>query len=209
MTIFFRSLNLQKYGRNNRIDMSQLNEKPWMTTSDTRFRTDDEPIKNNGRINFEDTPGAGGKGNIPGFGWRTTGDETAKADMIRGNWEPNALNQTFFSPENVQIIQNLIRKTVYDNSPTKDIIDPQSTDELLIVMRSIYLTYGRNEPTNIRGQIIELNQRVADWSVPKILSEISMYKTYRKDASTLPVPMSHPVNISPSGTKSKPFTNFF
>ena len=189
--------------------MSQPIEKPWMTPSDTRFRTDSEPIPNSGRISFEERPGAGGSGALPGFGWRSEGDEAAKSDMIRGNWEPNALNQNFFSPENVQIIQNLIRKTVYDQSPTRDIIDPQSTDDLLIIMRSMYLTYGRNEPYNIAGQIKELNQRVADWSVPKIISEISMYKTYRKDASTLPVPMERPVNISPSGTKSKPFTNFF
>lgn len=163
--------------------------------------------QNNGRINFDERPGSGSTSTIPGFGWRTTGDETAKSDMIRGNWEPNALNQTFFSPANVQIVQNLIRKRVYDE--TKEIIDPQSTDELLIVMRSMYLTYGRNEPTKIKEQIAELNKRVADWSVPKITSEMSMYRTYKKDASTLPVPMSHPVNISGSGTKSKPFTNFF
>jgi hypothetical protein len=190
--------------------MSQLNEKHSMTVNKAEFRTDNEPIYNNGRINFDEIPGNKEKGSIiPGFGWRSSGDEMAKADMIRGNWEPNDLNQTFFSPPNVQIIQNLIRRTVYEQSPTKDIIDPQSTDELLIIMRSIYLTYGRNEPTKIKEQIMELNQRVADWSVPKILSEISMYKTYRKDASTLPVPMSRPVNISPIGTKATPFTNFF
>ena len=163
--------------------------------------------QNNGRISFEERPGAGGSGAVPGFGWRTTGDEAAKSDMIRGNWEPNALNQTFFSPANVQIIQNLIRKLVFDKS--QQIIDPQSTDELLIVMRSMYLTYGRNEESNIKGQIEELNKRVADWSVPKIVSEISMYLTYRKDASTMPVPMSHPVNISSAGTKSKPMPKFF
>lgn len=160
----------------------------------------------NGRINFNSPPGEN-INQVSGFGWRTTGDSAAKSDMIRGNWEPNDLNQTFFSPANVQIIQNLIRKKVYDESG--QIIDPQSTDEILIVMRSTYLSYGRNEPEKIREQIQELNARVADWSVPRIVSEISMYLTYRKDASTLPVPMSHPVNISSAGTKSKPFTNFF
>jgi hypothetical protein len=163
--------------------------------------------QSNGRVSLEQRPGAGGTPNLPGFGWRVQGDEAAKADMIRGNWEPNALNQTFFSPANVQIIQNLIRKRVFDEST--NVIDPQSTDELLIVMRSTYLTYGRNEPTKIREQIEELNNRVANWAVPRIVSEISMYKTYIHDATTLPVPMSHPVNISASGTKSKPFTNFF
>lgn len=160
----------------------------------------------NGRINFNATPGEN-INQVAGFGWQTTGDSSAKADMIRGNWEPNPLNQTFFSPANVQIVQNLIRKRVYDES--KQIIDPQSTDEMLIVMRSIYLSYGRNEPQKIREQIEELNARVADWAVPRIVSEISMYLTYRKDASTMPVPLSHPVNISSAGTKSKPFTNFF
>jgi len=163
--------------------------------------------QNNGGISFEERPGAGGSGSVPGFDWRTTGDEAAKSDMIRGNWEPNPLNQTFFSPENVQIVQNLIRKRVFDDS--NQIIDPQSSDELLIVMRSMYLTYGRNEEANVKGQIQELNKRVADWSVPKIVSEISMYLTYRKDASTMPVPLSHPVNISNAGTKSKPFPDFF
>ena len=109
----------------------------------------------NGRVNLEEGPG---QTHIPGFAWRTTGDEAAKSDMIRGNWEPNALNQTFFSPPNVQIIQNLIRKRVYDES-NGQVIDPQSTDELLIVMRSMYLTYGRNEPIKIREQIEELNKR--------------------------------------------------
>jgi len=161
----------------------------------------------NGRVNLEDDR-PGQQPVVPGFDWRTTGDEAAKADMIRGNWEPNPLNQTFFSPPNVQIIQNLIRKRVYDETDGQ-IIDPQSTDELLIIMRSMYLTYGRNEPIRVREQIEELNKRVADWCVPKIVSEISMYLTYRKDVSTLPVPLSHPVNISGAGTKSKPFTKFF
>lgn len=164
---------------------------------------------NNGRVSFEERPGAGGNGSLPGFGWRTTGDALAKSDMIRGNWEPNELNQAFFSPENVQIIQNLIRRNVYDATPEKCVIDPQSTDELLIIMRSMYLTYGRNEPFKIREQIEELNKRVSDWAVPKIVSEISMYQTYRRDASQLPVPLSRPVNLSSAGTKSKPFTNFF
>lgn len=163
--------------------------------------------QSNGRVNLDDRPGSGSTSTVPGFGWRTTGDEAAKADMIRGNWEPNALNQTFFSPANVQIVQNAIRKQVYDD--TQEIIDPQSTDELLIVMRSIYLSYGRNEPDNVRAQIEELNKRVSDWSVPKIVSEMSMFRTYKKDITTMPVPLSHPVNISQSGTKSKPFNKFF
>jgi hypothetical protein len=165
--------------------------------------------ESNGRINLDERPGAGGGASVPGFGWRSTGDCSAKADMIRGNWESNALNQTFFSPENVQIVQNGIRRKVYDDSKGEFLIDPQSADELLIVMRSMYLTYGRNEPEKIVEQITDLNKHVVEWCAPRILSEVSMYRTYRKDIQTLPVPMSHPVNISGAGTKSKPLPKFF
>ncbi len=124
-------------------------------------------------------------------------------DGIRGNWEPNLLNQTYFSPANFKILQNQIRYAVYQE--TGQVIDEQSSDDLFMVMRSIYLTYGRNMPHNIREQIEELNAKVADWCVPKIAAEVQMYTRYLKEIDTMPVPMSHPVSLSSAGSKSLPF----
>jgi hypothetical protein len=117
------------------------------------------------------------------------------------------LNQTYFSKENFQIIQNAIRRTVYEKSG--NVIDPVSTDDLFMVMRAMFLQYSRNLPDQIPSQIQELNERVIFWCVPKILAEVSMYKTYTHDISTLPVPMSHPVNQSNAGTRSLPFKPYF
>jgi hypothetical protein len=142
-------------------------------------------------------------GKIPGFQYETAPISTATMDGIRGNWEPNTLNQTFFSQANFQIIQNKIRYEVYKQ--TGVVIDPQSTDDLFMVMRAIYLTYGRNLPNKIVEQIEELNGYVADWCVPKIAAEVGMYGQYLNDISTLPVPLSHPVNQSSAGSKSLPF----
>jgi hypothetical protein len=144
---------------------------------------------------------------LPGFQYQTTGSSTANADGIRGNWEPNLLNQTFFSPANFQIIQNKIRFEVYQK--TGKIIDPQSADDLFMIMRAMYLQYGRNLPTNIAGQIEELNTYVANWSIPKIVAEIQMFDQYQKDITNLPVPMDRPVSLSSAGTKSKPMPTFF
>lgn len=144
---------------------------------------------------------------LPGFQYQTKGSETASADGIRGNWEPNLLNQTFFSQANFQILQNKIRYEVY--AQTREVIAPQSTDDLFMIMRAVYLTYGRNLPTNIAGQIEELNKLVADWCVPKIAAEVSMYKQYLRDIDTMPVPMEHPVSLSSAGTRSLPFKPFF
>jgi hypothetical protein len=155
-----------------------------------------------GRVNLNAAGGAD-VSRLPGFSYATNAPSNAGVEGIRGNREANVLNQAFFSPANFQIIQNAIRRGVYEKSG--EIIDPVSSDDLFIVMRAIYLQYGRNLPTQIKEQIEDLNARVVAWCMPKIVSEVSMFKTYAKDISTLPTPMSHPVNLSSAGSKSLPF----
>jgi len=166
----------------------------------------------NGRVNLEKNPSAGGFLANPGqagFGYRTAVDANPGQDLMRGNWTENTLSRTFFSPENTKIIQNAIRKSVYDHSGDKQwVIDEQSADELQIVMRSIYLQYAKNLETNIPGQIKDLNNLVIEWTVPRVMSEISMYQYYLKDISAMPVPLPHPMSMSSAGSKSQPFRKF-
>jgi hypothetical protein len=166
---------------------------------------------NNGRVDLTLRSPAelGDTSALPGFGFRTTTVVSEAEDAIRGNMQANSLNQTYFSPANVQIVQNKIRREVFDRSGGEFMIDPQSADELMIVMRAMYLQYGKNQPANIAGQIVELNQLVADWCVPKILAECSMHRTYLNDIQNLPVPMAHPVMMTKTGTKTASFDRFF
>jgi hypothetical protein len=165
----------------------------------------------NGRVNIQNPrPTASGPiDEVKGFGFNQSTVDSQASDAIKGNFLPTPMNQAFFSPANVQIIQNLIRRQVYDRSNGELLIDPQSTDQLLIVMRAMYYQYGKNQPTNIPGQIAELNQIIADWCVPRILSEASFHQTYLHDIQHLPVPLSHPVKMSTAGTKSGVFDRFF
>ena len=163
---------------------------------------------NNGRVNFgRDGPSSASQ--LPGFDYRKTTVQSEADDAIRGNMTSTPLNQAFFSPANVQIVQNKLRREVYDRSKGEYLIDNQSVDELLIVMRAMYLQYGKNQPDRIREQIEELNQIVADWAVPKIIAECSMHKTYLHDIQNLPVPLTQPVFLSQKGTKSGTFDRFF
>jgi hypothetical protein len=155
-----------------------------------------------GRVNLE-AQNATEVTRLPGFQYQQKAQVTATMDGIRGNWEPNLLNQTYFSPANFQILQNQIRYAVHQE--TGQIIDEQSTDDLFMIMRAIYLTYGRNLPYEIKEQIEELNGKVLDWCVPKIVAEVQMFARYLKDIDTMPVPMSHPVSLSSAGSKSLPF----
>jgi hypothetical protein len=143
---------------------------------------------------------------LPGFQYATTAPNNAGVDGIRGNFEKTPLNQAYFSKENFQIVQNAIRYQVFQK--TQKVIDPVSTDDLFMTMRAIFLQYGRNLPTDIPGQIKELNDRVVAWCLPNILAEVSFYNTYQNDISTMPVPLSHPQNLSGAGTRSLPLKPF-
>ena len=131
--------------------------------------------------------------------------------MLRGNWESTPISTTFFSSQNVEILQDSIRRAVFDRSKGKYTIDKQSVDELKIIMRAMYYQYSRNMPTNVAGiqqQVNDLNLKVVDWSAPHILSAVEHYYYYLNDISKLPVPMQHPQSLSSAGTKSLPLQPF-
>ena len=110
-----------------------------------------------------------------------------------GLWTDTNLSQAFFSQQNIQIIQNGIRAGVYHKSNGQYTIGPQDCDSLKIVMRSIYLQHSANQPNNITQQVVELNKIVLNYCIQQVYSEAQGYMKYLDDASTLVVPIAHPV----------------
>lgn len=110
-----------------------------------------------------------------------------------GLWTDTHLSQTFFSQQNIQIIQNGIRAGVYHKSNGQYTIGPQDCDSLKIVMRSVYLQHAANQPNNITQQVAELNKIVLNYCIQQVYSEAQGYMKYLDDASTLVVPIAHPI----------------
>ncbi len=110
-----------------------------------------------------------------------------------GLWSDTTLSQSFFSQQNIQILQNAIRSGVYHKSNGQYTIGPQDCDSLKIVMRSVYLQNAANQPNNITEQIAELNKIVLNYCIQQVYSEAQGYLKYIDDASTLVVPIAHPV----------------
>lgn len=163
----------------------------------------------NGRVNLSAPAGPGGHSEVPGFAHRTTTEQSFATDALRGNWEVTPLSKAFFSNQNAKTIQNAIRKAVYDKSgPKKYVIDDQSMDELTIIMRTMYLQYAQNLPHDIAGQVLDLNEKVLNWSVPHILSAVDHYNYYLNDISHMPVPLARSISLSSAGTKSLPQNPF-
>lgn len=129
-------------------------------------------------------------------------------EAMRGIFETNDVSGIFFSAQNVSALQQGIRYLVFRKSCEKHIIDNQSEDELKVVMRSIYLQYAKNQPFDALLQVRELNAKVLDYCVPKIMQEIEMYNSYKQRISTLPVPLENAQNMSTKGTDILEFKEF-
>ena len=130
------------------------------------------------------------------------GRKTYNRHVLTGSVCGNLLNQLFLSDSNIKIIQNAIRYKVYEKSNGKLVISNQDETELVITMRAVYLEYGRNTPDDVKGQIAELNQKVLELVVPGIIGQAYGYQQYLIDATTRPVPIARPSNVSSSGTKT-------
>ena len=111
---------------------------------------------------------------------------------IKGILEENSLNSLFFSDTNMKVIQDTLRYRVYKN--TNQVISPQSQNDLYIIMRSIMLQYAnfRIGIDNIVEEIKRLNEKVLEYSVENVSSNVKQHQGYIEDLSKLPVPMDHP-----------------
>jgi hypothetical protein len=143
----------------------------------------------NGRVNFKE-------GGTPLFLQdKMLVDKRTMYDNLKYTQQNTALSNLYFSSKNMRIVQNAIRANVYKMSNEKYIIDEQDVDILNIIMRSIYLQNSLNQPDNLTKQIEDLNTLVINYCVPRVYSEVQGYIQYKKDASTLAVPLSNPISV--------------
>ncbi len=130
-----------------------------------------------------------------------TDNKTFYAEAVQGSFTPNNLSNTFFSCNNIDVLQDGIRYKIYQLTNQKHTIGRQSDQDLKIVMRSIYLQHSKNLNTNIIEQVRELNTIVLDWCVKEIFSNIQQYDKYCVDVSTLPTPMERSPLMTNKGSK--------
>ena len=151
----------------------------------------------NGRVVFDNTPGL--SYNV----FENSGMPNNYQNSLKSIQTTNVLSKTFFSNQNVENLHMKIVSNVSKQAGYR--IAKQSDTQLQIIMRSIYLQYSNNLECNIQQQVNELNKKVLDYCVERIIVEISQFLRYKNDVSKMPTPMNHPQNLSNSGEKSLSF----
>lgn len=107
--------------------------------------------------------------------------------------EQGDLETTFFSDENIDLINKQLILSVYKKSNGSYKISPQSKESLTIVMRYVFLEHARHLPYNISGQIKELNCRVVGEIFPNLITNITQRIDYLNE-------IENPINLVPLPT---------
>lgn len=180
------SFEFQEMNRNNEIKNSVNNKEPFNVT-DTQY---------NGRLFF--TP----QDNTQSYKlFEDQNNEKISINNLFTNQEKTSLSCSFYSKENLDKIQNKIIESVFNESKGKFKIGRQSDLQLQIIMRSIYLTYGRNKNTHVNHQVAELNNKVLSEALKSILPSIKQFLHYKKDISQPRQIRPNSVNVSIKGGK--------
>jgi hypothetical protein len=135
--------------------------------------------------------------------------------MFKNIYGDTPLTFLYFSGKNVENVQKLLRLRVFKE--TEYVIDDQSQNELLTIMRSVFLEHSSHPPLihqdmkkdqveillkKYTNEVDRLNRLVVELVVPKLIGQLKQYFGYLKDASSQPMPLSQPVNDSTAGKKA-------
>jgi len=132
-----------------------------------------------------------------------------RVDLVGHIHKETPLNKIFFSSENIEFLQREIQNQVRSMSGGKYNVGRQSDDDLKIIMRSYYLMFGQNNPSNVEGELHELNSRVVGYAAGKVFSEVDFHMFYLKDIEDFAPPIANPMNPNVYGTRTGELKSFF
>ena len=127
-------------------------------------------------------------------------------NALVGHFEQSVLSKSFFSGDNIDLLQKSIIIGVMKKSKGLYKIGYQDEDVLKIIMRAMYLQHSQNRCNNITEQIKELNNYVINYAIPQIYNEAESYLKYKQHVSYLANPIDLPKSSYHSNTLiMKPF----
>lgn len=129
---------------------------------------------------------------------------------IEGISERSIMSDLFLSEKNINLIQLKIINIV--NNEYKYKISKQSKNELIIIMRSIYLNNATNNYVNkkdIKNELNRLDNLVISYCVKNIINNIKSHELYLKKINNDLNPINLPTSTNIKGDKQLEFKSFF
>ena len=126
------------------------------------------------------------------------------ADDVQGD-----LEKTFFSEQNIDIINKQLIMKIYEMSKKNIKIAPQSKEELLIVMRYVFIEYARHLPYDLVEQIRELNYSVIGEILPSVWTNIHQKIDYLAEINNPRQINPLPVNVNTRNQNLQSISSIF
>jgi hypothetical protein len=95
--------------------------------------------------------------------------------------EESKLEEYFFSDDNVDLINKQIVLTVWKRTNNQYKINLQNKDQIIIIMRYIFIENAKHLPYDIKGQIHELNCNVVGEIIPSVITNFEQKLGYLRD----------------------------
>lgn len=125
--------------------------------------------------------------------------------VLRGIESNSDLEKLFFSDENIKRVQKLIKKEIIKKTNGQFRLDvDQEHRDMIIVMRAVFLEYGRFLPNQIVRQVKRLNQIVVQQVVPGMITEIKQEYGYLREINKPLSPIPRPMNVNNAGRRTLP-----
>jgi len=124
---------------------------------------------------------------------------------LRNTHANTELSKIYFSDKNIKRLQKKIKQEISRRTNNKYILAvDQEERDLLLVMRAVYLEYGKYIPGQIVRQIKKLNKKVINEIIPGMITELKQYYGYLREINGPLRPIDRPLNVSHAGRKTLP-----
>lgn len=124
---------------------------------------------------------------------------------VIGMVQPSKLSRIFFSQQNISLIQKSIKEIIAKKTHGQYIVEKdQDMNDLIVAMRSVYLTYSRFLDFDIEKQIRNLNLKLLNYIIPDMITALKQQYAYLKDINEPIKPEIRPLNVSSAGRKTLP-----
>lgn len=137
-------------------------------------------------------------------------DDNFQKIAIEGIMERNIISDLFLSKKNIDLIELKIVNIIFEKFNYK--ISKQSRNELLIVMRSIFLDNCTNNYSNkedVKKELTKLNNLVINYCVDNIMKNIKGHELYLKKINNNLSPLENGANTNSKGEKQLELQPFF
>ena len=170
------------------------------------FKADVKNIQGIPSFDFEEIPVAYFSDNINGNLLRK---QLIKNELKISECNIGDLENSFFSKDNIDLINKQLILSVYNKTNKQFLICSQKEADLLIVMRYVFIEYSRNLPYDIVNQIKDLNCKVVSEILPVVISNVDQKIGYLRDINTQPIGPPLPINTKKINRTLPSTANYF